>query len=95
MADMGREIAGSKMQALGKALQAGNEQDFIKALAGAHKLGQDGQDSEFARSYARTMQRCNVLHATLHWHLGERLDLHEWKLGIRAGGRIVKLERRT
>lgn len=49
---------------------------------------------EEARIQYRLSQGNILLHAMLHWRMGERLGLHDFRLGVRKGGVIVSIERR-
>lgn len=41
--------------------------------------------------HARLRQAWRMLHANLHWKMGERLNAHSVRLGVRSGYRIVEL----
>lgn len=44
--------------------------------------------------YFTLQQRAAMLHATFYFAIGERLGLHDWRLGVRSRARVVKIERR-
>jgi hypothetical protein len=58
-------------------------------IQGAQELSEDEKSRYFAMK-----QTAVYTHALLHFMLGERLELHHWVLGVRAGGVIVKVTTR-
>jgi hypothetical protein len=89
-----------------KELDAANRAKLSLALSAAAKVAADPsvdlgaiqQDVDIqpddAAVHYRTSQQNVMLHGLLHWMLGERLGLHDWRLGCRKGGVIVKIQRR-
>lgn len=89
-----------------KAHDAASRAKIASALAAASEAARDPSadlaalqaqaeptEEEAAAQY-RLSQGNHLLHALLHWKLGERLGLHDWRLGVRRGGVIVTVERR-
>lgn len=52
------------------------------------------QDDDEAKYFFKEQKRLAYLHSCFHFVLGERLGLHEFVLGVRAGWRVVKVKRR-
>ena len=81
-----REYVADSLGKLGQSLREGTERDLS---ADQFKIPEAVE-----REVHRMMQQAAMLHAMLYWRIGERFDCHEWRLGVRSRGRIVKIERR-
>lgn len=53
------------------------------------------EDAVMRGQYFAKLQQWKYLHAMLYWSLGERLKMHDRRLGVRAGLKIVDLGLRT
>lgn len=89
-----RAAVGRHFSALGNSLQTSDVNkslsDILTSVGDSLPRLLDGESAKFHRSE----RRAAMLHACLWWHVGERLGLHEWRLGVRTRGRIVKVEAR-
>lgn len=61
----------------------------IRALRESLNDGSTPHGQGVEAEVVRLSQTWKMLHAMLHWSLGERLNLHQLRLAIRAGFRIV------
>jgi len=68
-----------------KAGEAKNMGDFIEQMTGI-----EGKDEDRAKFF-RLQQLMEMLKSTLYFRIGERLDMHHFRLAIRTNRRIVKL----
>lgn len=88
MVHMGDKVRSSD---IGKPLHEVFEDGTIKP-----EFGDDAKGEEYFRLY----QRRAYLHGILYYRIGERTNLHAWRLGVRKPGpgddklRVVKVERR-
>jgi len=88
---LGRQTFGDGLARLGDAIKENREQE----LAAQGKTPGELMLSETqAQELYRLQQRVSMLHAKVHWMVGERLNMHHWRLGFRSKGRIVKVARR-
>jgi hypothetical protein len=92
--DMSRTALGRSLAVMGQAIQNSDRGKTLHDALSTNKDLMVFDNATEEKSFFRTQQRQTALHATFYWHLGERLDAHEWRLGVRAGGRVVKVERR-
>jgi hypothetical protein len=81
-----RDYMAESLAKLGSSLRERSERD----LTPENFRMSDAQEKEVHR----LQQQASMLHAMLYWRLGERLDCHEFRMGVRSRGRVVKLERR-
>lgn len=96
----GRELLANVVTDMGQRVRESdiNRPIFETFTEGANQPKFD--NPEQAEEFARLGQRRAFLHSLLHWKLGERLGLHNWRLGFRkpAPGedklRIVKIAER-
>lgn len=79
----GRELSASAFTALGQAIRQNKTDDLESTIS-----------EEQAKHYFALQQKAEMLHAVLYWGLGERLDAHEYRLGVRSRFRVVRLQRR-
>lgn len=92
--DLARNMVGNRLSAAGLAIQHSDRGKALHdVLSSPQLMSQFDNDAEACRFF-RTQQRQTALHATFYWHLGERLGAHEWRMGVRSAGRVVKVERR-
>lgn len=88
-----RQLQGRMMQRMGEAVA--NADPMKGSFVHVDPAELQGQfQPEELQAYFQKRQTAGYLHARLHWMLGERLKLHHWALGIRRGGKIVKIEQR-
>lgn len=88
-----REAMGRKLSQLGETLRQSDRHKPLSEILkdpAALDLASDGE----MKSFYRAQQRVNMLHACFYYHLGERLDMHEWRMGVRSRGRVVRIELR-
>lgn len=90
--DMHRTALGDLLGRLGSQIKASDRQKALHEAVNPSSL--EFGDEETEKRYCRMQQLSAHTHATLFFQIGERLNCHEWKLGIRSKGRIVKTERR-
>lgn len=86
-----KEMVGRKLEKLGSAVRSLGSKS-LSALADAPEL--TSVDDEEQNGYHRLSQRAAMLHTAFYYHVGERLNAHGWRLGIRSKGRIVRIARR-
>jgi hypothetical protein len=92
MEDMARNLMGNHVTKLGTQIR---ESDRAKDITEALQDQQMGFDSdEEAVHLFRLQKKVSLLHATFHWNIAERVKAHEYILGVRTQGRIVKVQRR-
>jgi hypothetical protein len=90
----GREIVGKSLSMAGEAIRnSDHTKPLMEALQNSNIMESASEDD--ARQIFTLQQRVNMLHSTLHYHLGERFDAHHWRLGVRSRGRVVKIARRA
>jgi hypothetical protein len=87
-----KDIVGRKLEKLGSAVRSLGGGKGIIDLVNDEELANVDDDEQ--NSYHRLTQRAAMLHTALYFHVGERLNAHGWRLGIRSKGRVVRIERR-
>lgn len=92
--DLGRTVLGKGLSKVGQAIQSSDRGKNLHDALRDNKEVMAFDDEPEAKVFFRAQQRQAALHSTFYWHLGERLNAHEWRLGVRSGGRVVKVERR-
>lgn len=89
-----RNAIGDCLTRLGQTFKASD----VREQNLGEKLIEQGQlqfaDEAAERSYYRTKMLAEHLKAMLYYSLSERFDAHEWVLGVRSNGRVVKIEKR-
>lgn len=89
----GRNMVGQGLAQIGNTIrQSDRNKPLAEVLRNTDLMGL--ASDEEAKHYFCLQQRASMLHAVFYFNLGERLDAHEWRLGIRSRGRVVKIERR-
>lgn len=89
----GRELVGKNMSKVGDLIRTSDHnKPLMEVLQGSNIM--ENVSEEEAKLFFTLQQRVNMVHSTLHYHLGERFDAHDWRLGIRSRGRVVKIEHR-
>lgn len=92
MEDFQRAKLGDALSRAGDAIRSSDRnKSLMESLEQARPILEieDEAKAHFSDSQAHAM-----LHATFYHGLGERLNLHDWRLGVRKGMRVVKVERR-
>ena len=92
--DLSRTVLGKGLSKVGAAIQNSDRGKNLHEALRDHREVMNFEDEPEAKVFFRAQQRQAALHATFYWHLGERLNVHEWRLGVRSQGRVVKVERR-
>lgn len=92
--DLTRTVLGKSLATMGQAIQQSDRNRNLHDALKDNKALMSFEDSAEATAFFRAQQRQAALHATFYWYLGERLNAHEWRLGVRSQGRVVKVERR-
>jgi hypothetical protein len=77
---LGQEVTGDMLHKAGDAVKRGDEQFAFGS----------GADEEAMRDYFRLNRRAELLGASFFWTIGERMKVHDHRLGVRTKGRIVK-----
>jgi hypothetical protein len=89
----GRNMVGMGLAQIGNSIrQSDRNKPLSEVLRNTDLMGLASDDE--AKHYFKLQQRAAMLHSVFYYNLGERFDAHEWRLGIRSRGRIVKIERR-
>lgn len=86
-----RSAVGRQLSAIGNSLQAA---DPGRPIAEILSSSTPSLNQEESKSFHSIERYASMLHSCLWWHVGERLGLHEWRLGVRTRGRIVKIAER-
>ena len=82
-----REIGGSMFHAMGDNVRQGKEPDMPTLL-------DETIDPATAAHVHRLWRQTEVLKHLLFWQLGERLDCHEYVMGVRRGRKVVRGQRK-
>lgn len=90
--DFMRDAVGRQLTKVGETLRTSDRSRPVADLFA--NGGLQLEDEEDTRKFHRLKQHTSMLHACFYYHVGERLDLHEWRLGVRSNGRIVRIELR-
>jgi hypothetical protein len=90
--DLTRTHMGNQIARVGKQIK---ESDRSKDLREALQEGEiTFEDDDEAKAFFRLSKLRDMIHATFHFNIGERLSAHDYVLGVRTQGRIVKVSRR-
>lgn len=92
--DMTRDLLADTMARFGETIRGS---DRTRTLAEAMQDGEftmEFENEEKGQEFFRLEKQANMLHALFHWTIAERLNKHEFVLGVRTRGRIVTTERR-
>lgn len=89
---MGAEARRTMAQSLSRQAEAVSSGRTVEEISQMVHEGElvFGDIAERERYYAMA-QRHNALHATFHYLLGQRLEHHAYRLGVRAGGKVVRV----
>lgn len=89
-----RDLIGKSLTKAGAAIRNADRSRALHDVLTSGDLATAFDSEEEGRAYFRLQQRASALHATFYWMLGERLGAHDWRLGVRSGARVVKVQRR-
>lgn len=90
MAVAKRRLFAAGFKQVGEVLTSEDTTDMAGAFEQANPFRGDA-----AKDFFRLQQKVGMLHATLHFYLGERFDSHDWRLGVRSRGRVVRIAQRS
>lgn len=91
--NIARDVIGRQLSQLGDTLrQSDRNKPLSEIFSDRIELRTEGEDE--SKSVAKAQQYLAMLHACFYYHVGERLDSHEWRLGVRSKGRVVRIELR-
>lgn len=86
--DMTMEFMGGRIaKAQERLAQAGSVAGFIQQM---HEAQGSGLSEEQAIELFPEMRRASMLHELFYWIVGQRMNCHDFALGVRAGRLIVK-----
>lgn len=91
--NIARDAMGRQLSMLGETLRQSDRNKPLSEVL-SDRIEIRAENSDEAREFARAQQHLNMLHACFYYHVGERLDSHEWRLGVRSKGRVVRIEMR-
>ena len=92
--DLGRTTMGQAIAAAGDAIARSDRKRTLVDLAQSGDIAIDFMDEDARMEYCTLEARVAVLHATLYWTIGSRLNAHNYHLGVRSKGRVVKTRKR-
>ena len=90
--DMARTAMGEMLARVGQQIKSSDRRKDLREAIQEGDL-QFG-DEEQEKAYCRIQQMVAYLHAMLFFAIGERCNCHDWRVGIRSKGRIVKTKKR-
>jgi hypothetical protein len=92
MEDKTRNLMGNQISRVGETVRNSDRSKDITEALRDQEMGFD--TDEEAVQFFRLQKKVSLLHSTFHWNIAERLNAHEYVLGVRSQGRIVKVQRR-
>jgi hypothetical protein len=90
--DMSRNAVADLMSRVGQQIRSSDRQrSLVDSLSPASI---EFEDEATEKKFTRMQQLQIHVHAMLFFQIGERLDVHHYRLGVRSKGRIVKTTKR-
>lgn len=90
--DATRTLMGNQITRVGRQIKdSDRSKDIREAIADQDIAFED--DAE-ASAFFKLQKEVSMLHANFHYAIGERLNSHEYILGVRSQGRVVRVEKR-
>jgi hypothetical protein len=90
--DKTRTMMGNQISKVGERIRDSDRSKSIQEAVQEAEMSFDNDDDAVA--FFRLEKMKNMLHATFHYGVAERLNAHQYVLGVRTQGRIYKVERR-
>ena len=96
-----RELLGDAMTRMGKKIRSSDITKAWYEQLSEDKMKPKFDNDEQEEEFFRLCQRKTFLHSLLYWKIGERGNLHSYRLGIRKPSsgddklRVVKVQRRV
>lgn len=91
--DRTRTLMGNKIARVGTTIRDSDRSKPIQeAISEEAELTFDNDQEAIA--FFRHEKLTDMLHATFHWNIAERLGAHNYVLGVRTKGRVYKVQRR-
>ncbi len=90
----GRNILGEGLTKVGTDILDSDRNKSLEDVLAEGQIKMDFVDDERGAAYFKIQRRVAMLHALFHWTVGERLNRHHHRLGVRSKMRIVTVERR-
>lgn len=92
--EQAREAVGRHLSRLGETIQHSDRRKPMSEVLQDMGSVVPGAEEGDAKRFHAAQQRANMFHACFYYHVGERLDAHDWRLAVRSKGRIVRKEMR-
>ena len=90
--DKTRTMMGNQIARVGQSIRDSDRNKSLQEAVGEAEM--TFESSEEAVEYFRLEKLVALLHAEFHWTVAERFGAHDYVLGVRTGGRVVRVERR-
>jgi len=93
--DMSRTLMGQMVSKLGDKISKSDRNTDLSDMMEDESHRELAFDTpEDSETFYRLEKKRDMLHATFHWVIAERLGVHDHVLGVRTKGRVVQVKRR-